>query len=381
MLRRWDLPGPPWVLHSRSLLGKLTEPWIDTQARATSRYGSRLLGLTAVDGSTPAPHWLLARERLDLRLAYSQRARLGGVSSLWLLSQLRASPPDVVHAHFGPGGTEVLTLARALRVPLATSFYGVDATAERFTEGRAWKRRYGRLFRHGRGFIAEGPAMASRVEALGCDPDRIHVVRLPANAEALEGVPVEKADQFVAAVAGRFIPKKGFDLGIRAFARALGGLADARLLMVGGGELEGSYRRLVEELGIGAQVTWAGRLPFQEFMRRLATAHVSLYPSRTAPDGDSEGGAPVVLIEAQWLGVPGLISEHDDLPFVSAPDGSVRLGSYAVDDWADALRGLYEDRSRALELGREASRFAREHHSPAANAVARESVYDRMTDG
>lgn len=378
MLRRWDLPDPPWVLHSRSLLGKITERWIDTQAAATSRYGSRLLGMTAVEGSSPQPHWLLARERLDLRLAYRQRINLGGLSSLWFLTQFRRSPPDVIHAHFGPLGTEMLMLARALSARLVTSFYGFDATTERFTEGRVWKRRYRRLFRHAHAFIAEGPAMASRVEALGCDPDRIHVVRLPASAEGLAEIPVKKADHFMAVVAGRFIAKKGFDLGIRAFARALRGVPDARLLVMGGGQLEESYRRLVEELGIRDQVAWAGRLPFQEFMRRLAAAHVGLYPSRTAANGDSEGGAPVALIEAQWLGVPAVISDHDDLPFVTAPKGSVLLSSYAVDDWADALRALYDDHSRVQEMGKEARSFARERHSPEANALARESIYDGM---
>jgi colanic acid/amylovoran biosynthesis glycosyltransferase len=376
MLRRWDLPDSPWVLHSVPFLGRITERWIDTQAAATIRYRSRLLGMIAAEGSAPEPHWLLARERLDLRLAYRQRTKMGGLSSLWFVTQFRASPPDVLHAHYGPVGTQLLTLSRSLSARLVTSFYGVDATSERFTDSPVWKRRYRRLFRHAHALIAEGPAMAARLAGLGCDQDRIHVVRMPASAEGLAEISVKKADHFVAALAGRFIPKKGFDLGIRAFARALRGVPDARLLLMGGGQLEESYRRLVEELSIRDQVVWAGRLPFHEFMHRLAAAHVCLCPSRTAADGDSEGGAPVALIEAQWLGVPAVISNHDDLPFVTAPKGSVVLSSYEDDDWADALRALYDDHSRVQEMGEEARSFAREHHSPEANALARESVYN-----
>jgi colanic acid/amylovoran biosynthesis glycosyltransferase len=110
-------------------------------------------------------------------------------------------------------------------------------------------------------------------------------------------------------------------------------------------------------------------------MAQIAGASVTVFPSRTAPDGDAEGGAPVTLIEAQWLGVPVLVSGHDDLPFVAAPAGSIVLPPTDVDSWADALQSLYDDPNALEAMGSSASAFARANHSPEANCLAREAIY------
>ena len=102
---------------------------------------------------------------------------------------------------------------------------------------------------------------------------------------------------------------------------------------------------------------------------------------RRAHDGDSEGGAPVTLIEAQWLSVPSIVSDHDDLPFVAAPEGSIVLPSEPVEAWADALRMLYESPDRLEAMGAAAAAFVRAHHTPAANVAARELVYDSVRRG
>ena len=221
--------------------------------------------------------------------------------------------------------------------------------------------------------------MASRVAALGCPQASLQVVRLPADAAGLEKCVRPKADTFRVVVAGRFVEKKGFDTAIRAFILALKGRPDAELLIIGGGELEAEYRRLVAEGGIEAQVSWAGRLPFADFMSRVATAHVGLFPSRTAVDGDSEGGAPVTLIESQWLGVPSIVSDHDDLPFVTAPTGGIVLPALDVAQWAEALSSLYHDSTKLEHMSHAARNFAKTHHSPQANAQARERIYDGAT--
>ena len=112
--------------------------------------------------------------------------------------------------------------------------------------------------------------MAERVAALGCPAEKLHIIRLPADAAGLAAVVRRPAETFLVVVAGRFVAKKGFDTAVRAFARAFRG-RDARLLMVGGGELEADYRRLARDEGITEQVTTVGSLPFEQFMSQIAT--------------------------------------------------------------------------------------------------------------
>jgi colanic acid/amylovoran biosynthesis glycosyltransferase len=262
---------------------------------------------------------------------------------------------------------------------LVASFYGYDATKDVFRTERRWQRQYARLFAEVAAVIAEGPAMAARVESLGCPPTKLHVVRMPADADGLEPHRRAKSNHFLVVVAGRLIEKKGFDTAIRAFARVLCGKPDARMLVLGGGEMEPELRRLSAAEGIDNQVTWRGILPFAEFVENVSTAHVALYPSRTGSDGDSEGGAPVTLIEAQWLGVPSIVSDHDDLPFVSAPDGAVVLPPRDVSLWAEALEALYRRPERLQAMATNAERFVKARHAPAVNLAQREAIYDQVS--
>jgi colanic acid/amylovoran biosynthesis glycosyltransferase len=368
----------PLVLHLAHDLGNLTDRWIDLQSRATVRYRSRLAGIrVASDAGARQPHWIVFDDQLDLRLAYLGMNKSGGLSTAWLARRFVRDRPRVVHLHYGPIAAQHRHFARALRRPFVAAFYGYDATMSRYTQNRLWRGRYRRLFRDASAILTEGPAMAARVEALGCPVEKLAVIRLPADAASLEGARKPKADDFLVAIAGRFAEKKGFDTAIRAFARSLKGRPGARLLIVGGGELEGEYRELVADEGIAEQVEWGGRLPFRRFMASLSRAHVGLYPSRPARSGDSEGGAPVTLIEAQWVGVPSLVSDHDDLSFVAAPSGSLVLPALALDEWADALLALYEDPARVERMSQAAEAFVRREHAPAQNARAREEVYDR----
>jgi len=138
--------------------------------------------------------------------------------------------------------------------------------------------------------------------------------------------------------------------------------------------MEYEYRRLAEEKAILGRVDWAGRLPFRDFMTVIAKCDLALYPSRTALNGDSEGGAPVTLIEAQWLGVPSIVSDHADLSFVAGPSAPV-LDATDVDAWAETMREHYRNPLAVKAQSVAARAFARAHHAPETNVRAREEVY------
>lgn len=55
-------------------------------------------------------------------------------------------------------------------------------------------------------------------------------------------------------------------------------------------------------------------VPYDRLLDEIARHHVFLSPSVTAPDGDSEGGAPVTIIEAAASGMPVVNSTHCATP-------------------------------------------------------------------
>lgn len=224
--------------------------------------------------------------------------------------------PAVVHAHFGPIGCEMSAVTRAAGLPLVTSLYGVDAAVLPYLP--QWRERYARLFRDGDLFLAEGPEMRKKVIAAGAPAARtlIHPIALD-----LGKYPRWTPDGSVTVLfAGRFVEKKGLLDAIAAFAVAQAQVPDARMTIVGGGGGEDAARALIARLGLSDRIELVGMQPHQEVIRRLTTAAAFVHPSVTAEDGDSEGGAPTILLEAQAIGTPIVTTRHADIPHV-VPEG------------------------------------------------------------
>jgi colanic acid/amylovoran/stewartan biosynthesis glycosyltransferase WcaL/AmsK/CpsK len=120
------------------------------------------------------------------------------------------------------------------------------------------------------------------------------------------------------------VPKKGYPLALRALAEARRHDRRLRLRILGEGPLREEVERLVQELGLSDAVTLLGERPREAFLDELDRAHLYLQPSVTAPDGDSEGGAPTTLLEAQACGLPVITTRHADIP------GIVREGDSAL---------------------------------------------------
>ena len=63
-------------------------------------------------------------------------------------------------------------------------------------------------------------------------------------------------------------------------------------------------------------VHWTGYKPHDYFLEMLYQADLFLSPSITASNGDTEGGAPVAIIEAGASGLPVISTRHADIPEV-----------------------------------------------------------------
>lgn len=232
-------------------------------------------------------------------------------------STLREIAPDVVHAHFGPTGCELVEITTAMRIPLVTSLYGVDAAVLPYLP--KWREQYTRLFRDGDLFLAEGPEMRKKIVAAGAPAGRTVIQPIAIN---LDKYPRWAPDAPTTVLfAGRFVEKKGLCDAITAFAGARGRLPAARMTIVGDGPDEYDARALTARLGLSDLVDFVGATPHGDLIRRLAAAAVLIHPSTTAHDGDSEGGAPTILLEAQAIGTPVVTTRHADIPHV-APEGA-----------------------------------------------------------
>lgn len=313
---------------------------------------------------------------LGQRVGTRLRAHLTGYRSVFdqrLAAGARDKQCVLLHAHFGVQGCRSLAARRRLDLPLITTFYGYDLAVP--LRERSWRRRYQRLFAEGTLFVCEGPAMAKQLEAIGCPAERIRVVRIGVDIERIPFDPLPLDGPPTLIQAARLVDKKGVDVSLRAFAAARAELGGGRFLIVGDGPERPRLEDLARELGLGESVTFLGSLAYGEYQQALRQADIGIQPSRTAEDGDTEGGAPTVLIEMQAAGMPVLGTRHADLPFVVAEHDQL-VDEEDADGLAAAMVRLAElPRDRWLSRVSEARAFVEREHDAKRVAARVEDVY------
>jgi colanic acid/amylovoran biosynthesis glycosyltransferase len=310
------------------------------------------------------------KKRVDWWLAASIEVATG--RSPWrrrLDALLARLAPDVIHAHFGPNGCLIVDAARSAGIPLVTSLYGVDAAVLPYLP--QWRDCYARLFAVGDRFLAEGPEMRAKIIAAGAPADRTHLQPIAINLDAYPSWTPDAAAE--ALFVGRFVEKKGLLDTLSAFARARARVPGARLIVVGGGPEEVAVRQSISDLALTDGVTLVGMKPHSDVIARLRRASVLVHPSVTAADGDSEGGAPTILLEAQAIGTPIVTTRHADIPnVVPAGPGVWLCEEHDVDAIADGLVS-------ALTTRTPSSRTHVATNHDVANAMDRlESHYDSL---
>lgn len=288
-------------------------------------------------------------------------------------SSLRSLQADVFHAHFGPTGWRCIMSGCK---PTVTSFYGFDIGL--LPTATSWRRAYGSLFREGAAFIVEGPHMQSKLTALGAPPERTFVIPIIAGGLRMEWSPPRPTPTPRVLMAGRMVPKKGFVAGIKAFAHVLAEHPAAEMIVIGDGpDLEGVIAA-AKEAGLQDEIHFAPFMPRKEYWQQMRIADVFLQPSITAPNGDSEGGAPTTLLDAQAAGCVIVTTSHADIPHVVADDGAYVAREGDLDDLIRCLnRALSEmgDWERRSFVGRS---FIESQHSSNAVMASMERVYHSL---
>jgi glycosyltransferase involved in cell wall biosynthesis len=265
------------------------------------------------------------------------------------LEAFRRARCDVVLAQFGHVAVQAMDACRRLNLPLVASFHGYDATAYPMLE--LYGEQYARLFEQAAGTVVCSPSLRDALLALGAPASKTHYVPNGVDIETFAGGQPDRAPQLLLAV-GRFVEKKAPQLTIVAFASARRRFPDARLRMIGDGELHNACYDLVRGLGLADAVTLLGEQPRDVIVRELRGARAFVQHSLTAVDGDSEG-MPNTILEASATGIPVISTRHANIPEIVA-DGQTGylVEEHDVAGMAGYMERLLGDPQLAADLGR-----------------------------
>ncbi|MCW2524909.1 MAG: alpha-(1-2)-phosphatidylinositol mannosyltransferase [Frankiales bacterium] len=117
----------------------------------------------------------------------------------------------------------------------------------------------------------------------------------------------------------RLVPRKGQDMLIRGLPGIRSSVADAALLLVGGGPDERRLRRLAERSGVAEHVVFTGAVSSAELPAHFAAGDLFAMPCRTRRLGLDVEGLGIVFLEASAVGLPVLAGDSGGAPDAVRP--------------------------------------------------------------
>jgi colanic acid/amylovoran biosynthesis glycosyltransferase len=299
------------------------------------------------------PRWQHVWDRAMRRLRIRNHLR-------FLYQTARRTHARVLHSHFGFVGWRDLGVSRGLGIAHVVTFYGVDVLFYPTMDPR-WKDRYREMFEEVDLVLCEGPFMGDSILALGCPKEKMRVHHLGVDLSLIPFEPRvwKRGETLRVLLAGSFREKKGFPYALEALAR-LKRSVPVEVTVIG--DEHGEPRTIrekekiletIERGELSGCTRLLGYQPYRTVMEEARRHHVFLSPSVTAADGDTEGGAPVALIEMSASGMMIVSTTHCDIPGVIR-DGTTGLlaPERDVDALVAHLEWLVSNPARWPELQR-----------------------------
>ena len=192
---------------------------------------------------------------------------------------------------------------------------------------------------------AAGRALPVTVVPPGVDVERFRPLTAPERcaARARFGIPPEA--ELVVSIS-RLVPRKGFDVAIRAVAALAPGRPELVLAIAGSGRDERRLRRLASDLA--APVRFLGRVAHDDLALLYGCADVFTMACRTRWGGLEQEGFGIVFVEAAACGTPQIAGDSGGAAeaVVDGVTGRVISRPERWNDVAGAIEELLDDDDR-----------------------------------
>jgi colanic acid/amylovoran biosynthesis glycosyltransferase len=311
----WLPPTENWIYNQVCFLPASLEPHVVCEKTS---HGD-LFPVAHLHCFEQLPRWRQAADKFIRKAGLRHHLRL-------LVQVAEDHHCQLLHSHFGSTGWNNLGAARAAHLKHVVTFYGIDVNHLPRVNPR-WQQRYREMFNHADGFLCEGPHMGKCLEKLGCPPSKIQIHHLGVNLSQLKFVSRRwESGPLRILVAATFKEKKGICYALDALGIVKKQIPVAVTLV---GEATAEARSLLEKEkikeairrnGLEDSLQWRGALAYSKLIEEAYGHHIFLSPSVTAEDGDTEGGAPVTLIDLSATGMPIISTWHCDIPEVVLND-------------------------------------------------------------
>jgi colanic acid/amylovoran biosynthesis glycosyltransferase len=272
------------------------------------------------DISTSQYYWEKGMRKLKFRLSRNYLAKVA-----------KQTKARVIHNHFGDNGWNYLKAVQYTRLKHIVTFYGYDVNMLP-SQDKRWIDRYHELFNQADAFLFEGPHMAKQLIEMGCPIHKaiVHHLGVEVNAIPFKPRAWNKREPLRILIAAAFREKKGITYALEALGK-FQHVTPIVITMIGDANKEPRNKeeklkieQILRKSNLLSKTRLLGYQPYKVLFDEAYNHHIFLSPSVTASDGDTEGGAPVSIIELMATGMPVISTTHCDIPEVV---------KYGKEDW------------------------------------------------
>ena len=297
---------------------------------------------------------------------------------------IRENNLKFVHAHFGTNGALVAATAKKADVPLIVTLHGVDVGIllnEHIPANYLfYKRTYKRMFETAQLLLPASQELADCLVQLGAPESKIQIHRLGVDTSAF--TPFTRPDrpaQFL--MIGRQVEKKGFEYGIRAFAKIAGKHKESTLTLIGKGPLQEPLQALAAELGVADKVIFKGSVPSAQMPAMLENYDVLVAPCIVAKNNDRDSGL-IVLKEAGASAMASIGTFCGGLPEI-IDDGKTGMlvAQRDTEKLAECMDALASDYSLRTQMGTAARAKIESDYDTVRQNEKLEEIFDTILRG
>ena len=326
-----------------------SETFIYDQVKHARRYLPYVLtrGLNPARENFPYDH-VTSLNSLQRMLYYA------ALPSGKFIDVIRQNDIRFIHAHFGTNGALVSATARKVDKPLIVTLHGVDVgillNPHIPVDYLFYKRTYKRMFETAQLLLPASQELADCLVQLGAPENKIRIHRLGVDISSF--TPFTRPDrpaQFL--MIGRQVEKKGFEYGIRAFAKIASKHKESTLTLIGKGPLQDPLQALAAELGVQDKVIFKGSIPAQQMPALLANYDVLVAPCIVAKNNDRDSGL-IVLKEAGASAMASIGTFCGGLPeIIDDSKTGYLVGQRDIDKLAESMDALASDYNLRTQMG------------------------------
>lgn len=280
---------------------------------------------------------------------------IAGILALWRL--VKRERPDIIHAHWLlPNGFMAAVISHYFKIPLVVSIPGSDAQVARQNP----------LFRTMARFVlnqadlltANSADLRDSVAEIGADLKKFDLILYGTDPDSLkpsiEGVAELRSqlsipdEAIVLLCVGRMVPKKGFDIFLKALAQPILKESSAVAIMIGEGDYKQEWQQLAQQLDLTKRMRWVGSVPTDQIKIYYNLCDILLNPAVRRP----VDGLNVCVLDAMSCGKPVIGSDVAGNP-LAIVDGETGIltPEHDVVALAQALAKLIEDHQLRHQMG------------------------------